>query len=370
MAMQDIHSDLKSAADSISDLANLVEAVMGQTGEHARSLTGFSKQTMVTSVTYVEDTLIDNDITVPLMGSLNQLYLGYVLTALHIYTSIDGVQTVRTIIGRLANEGLEVTDSPELTSFITEQFGKANVSTEAYDNIKNLTVEDAVKHLVVGRLLEFEFNTVNTERGGDHNKVKTGSKTIVPIYVQMFPVIMPASTAEAVITLNFPPKLLRRWKMVKAGEIRFFRDFVLALDLIQDHKKAIKSDKGNVLGDFYRHKSKNQSRHLWGMINKRKHNNLASSTLIFSKDTFEKACDSAGLNFDSAIDRQRLFDESYAIMIVVVDPMYDMVDIYYNAISMHSEVPFKSIKKAGESKNGIDMAEMTKMISMGSAPKF
>ncbi len=379
MGMQQYYSQAKNTAETVTELASLVETVMGQTGSSSRSLTGLAKRTMVTSITYIEDSLVDNDISIPLMGSLNQLYIGYVLTALHIYNSIDRYKVLENIVGRIANEGLAISDSKELEDFITTEFGKATTSTESYDNLKLLTIDESVKHLAVGRLIEFDFNIADgTRKDTEGNKINItergdlsyGGNVIVPIYVQMFPVVMPSATADAIITLNFPTKLMRRWKMVKAGEISFFKDFVLARDLVTKHGEAIKKDKNNVLGEFYKNKNKKQGKYIWNMIKKRKNNNLASSTLIFSKDTFETACDKAGLDFSKASDRQKFFNESYAIMIVVVDQMYDMVDIYYNGISNHTEVSFKAIKKAGDSKSGIDLAEMTKLISMGSAPKF
>ncbi len=353
-------------SDKVRSITDMLYDIFSRDSDSVKSLSELSKKTMVSSMTYVEDTLIQDEIMVPLMGTLNQIYLSYVLTALHIYNSVDRYTVVSNIIGRISNEDLAVTTVSDIVAMINNEFGKVNVSTEAYENIKGLTLEDAVKHLAVGRLIEFDFKI---ESGVDKNGKPVTTSTIVPILVQLRPILMASQVASAIITLNFKASLRKRWKQVKAGEIAFFRDFIGAMDLTRKHDKALRKDTGNVLSKFYSKKNKSQGKYIDSIVNGKNKNNLASSILIFSKDTFEAATIEASLNFDKISDRNKFFNEAYAIMVVVVDPMYDMIDIYYNGIDSYSELPYSAIKQAN-SKSGIDLKEMMAAIAKGSAPKF
>jgi len=350
-------------ARSITDM--IYDVFFNKNGDSVKSLSELSKKTMVSSMTYIEDTLIQDDIMVPLMGTINQIYLSYVLTALHIYNSVDRYTVVSNIIGRLSNEDLAVTSITDIVNMIENEFGKVNISTEAYENVKGLTLEDAVKHLAVGRLIEFDFKIDGVDKD---NKPSTTTTTI-PILVQLRPILMASQVASAIIALNFPSKLRKRWKLVKAGEISFFKDFICAKDIVEKHDQALRKDTGNVLSKFYSKKNKSQGKYIDSIVSGKNRNNLASSILVFNKDTFETATTAAGLNFNKVSDRNRFFNEAYAIMVVVVDQMYDMVDIYYNGIDSTSELPYSAIKQAG-SKSGVDLKELMTAISKGSAPKF
>lgn len=277
-----------AAAKSMWNLSTMLWNYAYGTGPSSKSLTQLSKQTMVTSITYVDDTLINEDIAVPLMGALNQIYICYVLTALNIYNSVERYKFVQNTVGRLANEEIDPSSFINPVELIQNQFGKHQISEEAYESAKVFDVDSSVKHLSVGRLIEFDFDTseveisetfVNENRDemGDTHKVTTANKSQrdtktkpgtvrVPIYVQMKPVLMPSKVAESIIKLNFTNLMSRRWKMVKAGEIKFFRDFVLGLDQAAQLKEALKADSTNVLFNFYFKKNKNMAKHSMKLV--------------------------------------------------------------------------------------------------------
>jgi hypothetical protein len=380
MALKKMLISQKSKTQSLPEM---MSALLNFDGKNSRALTGLARRTMVSSMTYIDDALIKADITPALMSSLNQLLIGYVLTALNIYNSVDRYKIVEQIIGRIANEDLMFEEVIDIIEDIKASFQATYVSNEDYDSAKIFTIEDAVKHLAVGRLIEFQFtvaesssNTKTTDDGsGAPPEVETvisskPGQVVVPIYVQLKPVVMPSEVAEQIIQLNFPASLMQRWKMVKAGEIRFFRDFIASVDEGIAQRKALKLDTSNVLNTFYFHKLKNKRRHVQSVAYGEKKNNLASSILIFDKETFDAACAKSSFKIDDAIARWRFFDESYAMMIVIVDQRYDLVDIYYNGISSKSELPFSSITQASKSKSGIDLHDLMKTIAKGAAPKF
>lgn len=365
MAASAVKKTIKDQQGKMQSIPDMLHSIFNQSmgsGDDVQSLTRLAKKTGVNSMVYIEDTLVEEDITVPLMSVLNELYISYVLVALNIYTSIDEHDVVSRSIGRIANESLELIE-PIIDPVAAIKEGFAKASAEISVEAKRDGIDETVKHLICGRLIDFEFVVGSDQKGSPVT-------VTVPIFVQLRPVFMPSEVADAIVTLNFPGKLLRRWKMVKAGEIRFFRDFVLGLDLSAKEDKVIRKDRSNILAKFYNDKRKKQGKRFMSAVYGGKHNNLASSMIIFSKDTFEEALSNADLDWDDPLDRQQFFDESYSMVVVVVDQMYEVADIYYNGIPGVTNASFSAIKSTGGKNGGMDLTEVMKLIAKGAAPKF
>ncbi len=212
----------------------------------------------------------------------------------------------------------------------------------------------------LGKVIEFDFIV------GKDDKNKPITVT-APIHVSLIPSSVTDNVATAFLELNFTPTMSRRWKQVKAGEISLFRDFLLSGDLVKKYAKAIKEDKSNALAEMVSTKNKNRGRHIMSMLGKT-NNNVASSVLIFDRRTFDRASIEAGLDFKTYNDRQKFFDTALAMMVVVVDPLYDNVDIYFNGLEQGMSMPSSMVEKAGGS-SGVDMKEFMATLAKG-APKF
>ena len=82
-------------ANVISSLKELVELVQGMKRRAPASLTKYTKDANIFGRVYIEDSITNDDIAVPLMGMLNQMYVSYILTALHLDQQVVGGRTVR-----------------------------------------------------------------------------------------------------------------------------------------------------------------------------------------------------------------------------------------------------------------------------------
>lgn len=385
---------------SISEMCGTLFNLDSSSG---KSITSMVKKTLIANSVYVEGSLINEEVMVPLMGCLCQISVGYVLTALQLMQSVERYQTIRETVGRIATEAMFTPsyESLNLGNVIAEAFGDVTVATEAavYKSVAN-DIDENVKHLAAGRHIEFEFSVCpgsgdtnipgtvgNMPQQGSSTKtvvdkynqtttttssVKGGPSgtVVVPFYVQLFPVGMTAEVTKAIVEMNYPEGFWRRLAKVYTREIRFFRDFILAMDVVARHNKALKSDKGNVLSDFHEAKVSKQARRILSILSGVKRNNLANSIMVISSDTFKEICDSTSSDLRKANERQRFFDEAYVMLMAVVDTNYNMVEIYYNGIAPHSELPFRAIKQAGSSKSGIDLEALMQTLSRGAALKF
>lgn len=351
-----------ATAEKMADsLANLFDALLN--GDSAKALTTVTKKTLVSSTVYVDTTLVDDDITVPVLNTLNKLFISYVLTALSLYNLVDGYKEVSDTIGRIATEVLKAyrNDNVDSIKDIVEVANEAvgnNKDTSKKKGSDSFKIIDAVnKDLTIGKLIMFTFRL---NRDGKQVLIT------VPILVQLLPTNIDPKVIDAIISLNFTDGILRRFYKARTGEIRFFRDFILGLDLAKKHADALGADSNNALSKFYSNKLSKRLKYIRGLLSGNHHNNVASSMFIIDKEVFDGALKEANLNFNNYTDRQRFFNVAYTMIIVVVDRMSEIVDIYYNGIKSTTEVTYRAIAN----RDSVSITDMMKMISKGGAPKL
>ena len=356
----DVSTESKTGDAVASSLVNLFDTIMDATS--GRSLTSVTKKTLVSSTVYVDTTLVDEDVTLQVLKTLNTLFISYVLTALSLYNLVDGYKEISDTIGRVATEVLrayrkrEATDIKDIVEVATEAAkGKSSTNKIGGGDFK---IVDAVnKNLAIGKLIMFTFKL---DRDGSPVLIT------VPIMIQLLPTNMEPDVINAIISLNFTDGLVKRFYKVRTGEIRFFRDFILGLDLAKKHADALKADYDNTLSKFYSNKLTKRFKYIKGILTGKHHNNVASSMFVIDKEVFDQATKDASLNFDNYKDRQEFFNVSYAMIIVVVDRMSEIVDIYYNGLKSTTEVTFRSLSSKGE----VTITDMMQAIAKGTAPKL
>lgn len=380
------------ATDAVTNISKLLYEMYTTMNnpEYSDSLTGFSKMASVVSQVYIESKLIDEDIMVPLMGTLNQIYISYVLTALQLNNVISQYSVVRRALARVTTESYQ-----DVFDQIDSHFGLDKQSIVPSMEASNIVeVDKKVAHLASGKVIEFDFivgtgrsiDTVDKTETSGRSDGSGGSSTsttqtdrrdnkpitvTVPIHVSLLPREVTSAVADAFLTLNFEQSVERRWAKVKAGEISLFRDFLLSRDLVARYSKAMKEDNTNALRGMLDSSNTSRNKKFQKIINKGEgSNNIASSILVFEKRTFDKAAHEGGFNFSHPADRQVFFDAALAMLVVVVDTMYNTIDIYYNSMSQYSTFTFRMIEKTGNAKDSIDMKTVMATLAKGSAPKF
>lgn len=65
--------------------------------------------------------------------------------------------------------------------------------------------------------------------------------------------------------------------------------------------------------------------------------------------------------------RDKVFNETYCMILCVVDPDYEMVTFYHRGIAIPTELSFKELK-VSNGKKGPDVAEIMKAYQMGANP--
>lgn len=405
----------------VRTLTELVAQVKGMHRRSVASLTKFTKDSNIIGRVYMEDSVAHDDIAVPLMGVLNQMYVSYILVALHLDNVVASGRTVRETIGIVASEGYT-----DLAKVIEESFGKDGLDKPMPSFEAVAKIDDESQRLVSGRLIELDmmgaYNvtesedtiTADVELGKDSSagpiKVKetedpdtgkiersydidtktnnsaksaVGAKDVIRrkgqlyqfkayLYVQLIPYIIEKAVAEAFFTFNFVPSFMRRWKQVRAKEIKFWRDFIFARDLVSKQKQQVKQDKsGTLINMLLRQRTAFMQWVSQLLSISPENHNAASSIYVISKQSFDMACSKVNANFSQKSDRERFFKKTFTMLVVVVDSMYGSVDIYINGVNAVGRYTFDMINKVGaKGKDSFDLKQIMQALNQGITPKF
>jgi hypothetical protein len=319
------------------------------------------RDTMIISSVYTEQVIVDEEIYPAILSTLHQIYGAYVLTAIGLNEAVGGTK-VRDLLRTVATESFVHGVALVNAYFDDPRLDMPIVSLEATSS-NVIDIDTTLARLPAGKIIELTINM------GKDNK-----PLIILMYVQLTPVAIPTDVADGFITLNFTDSLRRRWMKMKAGEIRFINDFIFQQYELEKLDTALRQDTTGSLAGMVR-RQQNALTKAWARLivpsisgKKDEHQNIASTTLVVSQSTFDRACKLAGVNFNQASDRNSFFGKSMMLMVVTVDTSFATATIYTHGLDTVGSYPFKTLEKV--SNNGMNMKDVMTLMSRGTAPRF
>lgn len=385
--------------DNSISLDGLINAI--QSANSPASLTEFAKQSMINSRVYIEKNLATDEILTPLMQNIMSLYCGLVFTAVNLNQNICGSKTVRDISSTVSSA--EAFDARQKSntfdsamSLMKDYFvgsNKDNLLNRPYASMKRNSDNDANRTQIISDNRQIDNRNYSTKVDLKTNSVidpepksvslPSGRILNIPmltdgkssfnlqLLIQLFPFFIETDVAQEFINLNFTPSFWRRFTQFQAGEISFFKDFIFSCDLREKRMKALIKDKTGGLADMINKQKNAVASHWMNFLRKpgTEKINIASTILILNKNSVDKALNKNGIDLKSSSNRKKFFENSYCMMLVVVDQMYNEVDIYYNGIEAVSTFKYEQIKRESK-KDSTDLVSIMKSYAQGLAPKF
>ena len=229
--------------------------------------------------------------------------------------------------------------------------------------VAEISKSSSVQPLPVGRVINAKLSNYSSESGRTDNAT-------VQVLIQLHPIFVPQDVSAQFIAMNFKPSFAQRWLQMTSGEISFWSDFILGNDLRRQRYKAMRKDSTGILHDLEERRS-NAVSNLWlkilGADTSRQ--NIANTILVYESRNSKKACSTSGINFTHYDSRQRFFEATMSMIVVVVDIMYSKIEMYYNGITTTSELTFDQCKRNSKTES-VDIMTMMKQYAQGLAPKF
>ena len=387
--------------DNSISLDGLIDAIQSANGP--TSLTELAKQSMINSRVYIEKNLATDEILTSLMQNIMSLYCGLVFTAVNLNQNICGSKTVRDISSTVSSaeafDARQKSNTFDSTMSLMKDYfvgsNKDNLLNRPYTSMKqnNPNNPNPTKIISDNRQIDNRNYSTSTKIDLKTNSVidpepksvslPSGRILSIPmltdansmfnlqLLIQLFPFFIETDVAPEFINLNFTPSFWRRFTQFQAGEISFFKDFIFSCDLREKRMKALIKDKTGGLADMINKQKNAVASHWMNFLRKpgTEKINIASTILILNKNSVDKALNKNGIDLKSSSNRKKFFENSYCMMLVVVDQMYNEVDIYYNGIEAVSTFKYEQIKRESK-KDSTDLVSIMKSYAQGLAPKF
>ena len=230
--------------------------------------------------------------------------------------------------------------------------GSVKASLDPLD--KGIKAAQEATNLAVGKILE-----VNIE--------SEGSKGRFPVAVRLATSIVDTDVLIHILGSsghdNSFSERRHRWK---AGDLQFWRDLVFCQDMIDEQRKLLRKDKSGVMAELNRRRSMNAAA---ALSSGTPSIGSASALVVIDRETALEL-ERANLGQFSDIKfRNKIFNDSLTMLMVVVDRDREVVTIYTRDIQLPSRHSVRELKGSNKG-GGVDVGEILKAYRLGQSPVF
>lgn len=320
----------------------------------SESLVEFTRSTRVEPIVLVDDRLSYQPYTSDVMQMLCSMFSGYYLQAVALSVNVGKVETVKLLEslnparsgGSIASFAMESYEH-KLPTF--DSVSMESGSTSGKDSLK-ISAESA--NLSVGKMLEVHIES-------------DGQQATFPVQVRLMANVVKSSDLVHNLSGSSKDRSIRaRWVSLRMGQISFWKDFIFANDLIDEHRKSSVREAGTIFNTIKRRQSLNRSS---AMVSGTPSVADASNMLVISEDTRKEFERNSGIRISNYRSRQAFFENSTMMILVVVDTQWEQVTIYHRGLDGSSEMSVKDIKNSNKN-SGPDITEILKAYRLGDNP--
>lgn len=350
-------------------LSSLLQAV--RNGSDVSSLADLARPARVEPLVMVEQTLQNQ----PFMENVMKLSLthftAYYLQAFNMLMNVGRIETLKVFDSLNPNRSIGI-DKQQLlqgTILSKEDFDMGLPSLEDYDqpvqpgliasmesvgapgSVAKVEKFYEVESLSVGKLVN-----VDLKDGDNVHKF--------PVLIRMLATGVRTDIMTHIFTAGGRDSFGERLQLARAGMIRPVRDLIFGIDLLDEHRRALMNDTSGAykaITDRRRNNVKKAA--MSGVVSAADASNVA----IITKETAKQIGQKLYGKIDTTAVRERIFNNSYLLLLVVVDEQYEQVTMYHRGLEIPGKYTFKEIASS-EKGRGQDITEVYKMIlgSMGS----
>lgn len=213
---------------------------------------------------------------------------------------------------------------------------------------------EADSKLSIGKTME-----INWESNGQRGTVVTSIRPMVQV----------ESDAAMVNILSIGTKdysAKERYHGVKSGALHMFTDGILAMDVVKEMRKARIQDKTGYYADAVSRHRKNK---IAAALSLNPSVANFSSAFFITAETARELEAQSNLNLKKFKDRQKMFESSFGMILVVVDRAWKNCRIYSHGIEDYTQVSFSQLEGVSKGKGG-DVKEMFNALMMSNAPRY
>lgn len=356
------------------------------------SLTSITKLTRAEPLTIISQDCANLEELPDLLNTVTSIYSGYFLQAVSLMTRVNDVEVIR-ILDRLNPDR-------DSTGFLLQ--GRATALESIHIQLKSSyqyslpTREIFATEAVLDASAPFDGGAVHDANGRDRQFDPTNTKVIyetanlavgkmlnvaitvddkngcaktvnVPVSVRLSPAVLNTESLTHIFTHRKEDTgLVERYHSWRAGRISLIKDMIFCQDLINEYRRASIADKTGTLNEIVRRVNNARS---FGLLTKNPSLAVASNIYVLSKNAAQAIEAKVGQQFKNPAGRAKILENTYAMIVAVVDPDWDQVTFYFNGIAYPSTFKLGALKSINKGK-GPDVADIMKSLLEGKAPSF
>jgi hypothetical protein len=359
--------DLGVVDTAVQTVAKLINTVKNASNYYStNSLAEVAKITRVEPLTILSKDLLNLEYMPDVQNTLLNMFSAYYLQAIDIMTKVNNVEVIR-MLDRLNPDRdssgflLSYQNEPDRSMFSMEAYkhslpmkGVPSVGMEA-EGPKNPLNE--IANLAVGKLL-------NVRLGSDDKENKCVN---LQIAVRLATSVVPDATILHLLSYKTEDNsLVERYHAWRSGRISFIRDLIFTQDLIDEWKRASIGDNTDTIQEIIRRVNNSKK---YGLLTKNPSLVSASNLFVISEVTAREVEIKLGGKLSNPKVRQKAFDNTYAMVIAVVDREYQRVTFYTRGTAAATDVSIKELQAASKGK-GPDITDMLRALNIGSPMSF
>jgi len=383
----------KSAiAGALGGIASIVKTIA--TSQKNDSLVQFTSVLRVEPVTMIDAHLERVDYLPDVLQTLLSLFCGFYLQAVACMTNVGQINVIRMLDtlnpsrdGALAAgsavDAINGKTSVGMLSMESYEYGLPRVSMEAvppglkaagyirnsdgFVNAKD--VHGSVKGQIGGqdKNMKAAYESANLAVGKllEVNIESNGNRAVFPVAVRLATAVVDSEVLTHILGAsgqdNSWSERYHRWK---AGDIAFWRDLVLCQDLIDAQKKLLMKDKTGAMAELNRRRAVNS---MAALTSGTPSVASASALVVISEETAAQLERRNLGKFTDLQFRNKIMQNSLAMIIVVVNRDYETVTIYTRDIQLPTKLSVRELKAANKG-GGSDVGEILKAYRLGQSP--
>lgn len=207
-------------------------------------------------------------------------------------------------------------------------------------------------NLAIGQIVNVEIN-----HGGE--------KIVTPVQIRLRPMVVPPEAISATFALRGKSySLPARLQQQRVGEIGW-KDLVFQTDRVREYREIAIKDKSGFFRQTHARANKN---FLATMLSGKASVGEMSSAIITTTNTVKDFERKTGLLLSDFKTRQRILEDTMAMVILVVDPDYATVAVYLDTIDDKNAVYNLSDIKMGGKNDGNDLTQLMTSLLEGRLP--
>lgn len=332
------------------------------------SLIEYTRATRVEPIALIDRRAALLPDTEDVLNSLLNIFAGYYLQAVALSVNVGSVDVLKLLEKLNPNrDPLEAASNGRWSQMATSMesmalpFPNQPVGHDVYSQ-ENATTQLSGQarminengNLSVGKLIEVGIES-------------DGKKATFPVMIRMIANTIEPDTLSHILSLGSEDNSFKeRYHKWRSGQINFIRDLIMCQDLIDKHKRALMSDKSG----YYRSKMDNRRKNsLSAILSGNPSVATASSIFVLTTETIKDLERSLRGRIRDFKTREKLFAESYGMMMAVIDPDFEMVTIYHRSIEQETQVSLKELKRSN-SRKGPDILDILKAFQQNTSPTF